>query len=69
MRWDKSFKKALVKEDVKTIDKLLGQMPEFDNIEDMRTAYTLIDQVKRRFENKQLFIQKKMNEMQYQRAS
>jgi len=69
MRWDKSFKKALVKEDVKTIDKLLGQMPEFDNIEDMRTAYTLIDQVKKRFENKQLFIQKKMNEMQYQRAS
>ncbi len=64
MTWNKSFQIALIKEDINTIDALLEEIPEFKKIEDMRTAYTLIGEIKQKFENKQLIIQDKMNRLQ-----
>ncbi len=64
MKWLKSFKIALIEEDIKTVDTLLSQIPEFKKIEDMRTAYTLIGEAKKRFEDEQSNIQNKMNKMQ-----
>jgi uncharacterized protein YukE len=64
MKWLKSFKIAVIEEDINTIDKLLKDIPEFKKIEDMREAYTLIGEAKRKFEAEQLRIQKKMNKMQ-----
>ncbi len=64
MTWNRSFEIALIKEDINTIDVLLEEIPEFKKIEDMRTAYTLIGEIKQKFENKQLIIQRKMNRLQ-----
>jgi uncharacterized protein YukE len=64
MKWLKSFKIAVIEEDINSIDKLLKDIPEFKKIEDMREAYTLIGEAKRKFEAEQLRIQKKMNKMQ-----
>ena len=69
MKWHKSFKTALIEKDINTIDKLLSKIPEFKDIEDMRTAYKLIGKVKQKFENEQLIIQHKMNLMQQKKAS
>ncbi len=65
MKWLKSFKIALIQEDIITIDTLLTEIPEFKKIDDMRSAYTLIGEAKKRFENKQLIIQQKMNKMKH----
>ncbi len=69
MNWIELFKLALTRRDIITIDKLVKDVPEFQEIEDMRTAYTLIEEVKQTFERKQHIIQQKMNNMQYQHAS
>jgi hypothetical protein len=69
MNWIELFKLALTRRDIITIDKLVKDLPEFQEIEDMRTAYTLIEEVKQTFERKQHIIQQKMNNMQYQHAS
>lgn len=64
MKWLKSFKIAVIEEDLNSVDALLKEIPEFKKIEDMREAYTLIGEAKRKFEAEQLKIQKKMNKMQ-----
>jgi uncharacterized protein YukE len=64
MKWLKSFKIALIEEDIKAVDTLLTEIPEFKKIEDMRSAYTLIGEAKKKFEDEQLIIQQKMNKMQ-----
>lgn len=64
MKWLNSFKIALIEEDIKRIDTLLSEIPEFRKIEDMRAAYTLIGEAKKKFEDEQENIQKKMNKMQ-----
>jgi len=64
MKWLKSFKIAVIEEDLNSVDALLKEIPEFKKIEDMREAYTLIGEAKRKFETEQLRIQKKMNKMQ-----
>jgi len=69
MNWIELFKLALTRRDIITIDKLVQDVPEFRKIEDMRTAYTLIDEVKQTFECKQHIIQQKMNNMHHQKAS
>ena len=63
MNWIELFKLALTRRDIITIDKLVQDVPEFKKIEDMRTAYTLIDEVKQTFEREQHIIQQKMNNM------
>ncbi len=68
MSWHTNLKTALNKNDIITIDKLLNKIPEFKNIEDMRSAYSLIGNVKQLFENKQLTIQQNMNAFTSQRA-
>ncbi len=67
MSWHTNFKIALNEKDMNTIDKLLNKIPEFKNIEEMRTAYALIENVKQLFENKQLMIQQNMNAMSQRR--
>jgi hypothetical protein len=69
MNWIELFKLALTRRDIITIDKLVKEVPEFGKIEDMRTAYTLIDEVKQTFEREQHIIQQKMNNMHHQQAS
>jgi len=69
MNWIELFKLALTRRDIITIDKLVQDVPEFNKIEDMRAAYTLIDEVKQTFEREQHIIQQKMNSMQQQHAS
>lgn len=64
MKWLETFKIALIEEDIKTIDTLLKEIPEFKKIEDMRTAYSLIGEAKKKFENEQKNIQIQMNKMQ-----
>ncbi len=64
MKWLKLFKIALIEEDIKGIDTLLSEIPEFKKIEDMRSAYTLIGEAKKKFEDEQSIIQQKMNKMQ-----
>ncbi len=63
-KWLKAFKIALIEEDLKSIDTLLSEIPEFKKIEDMRNAYTLIGEAKKKFEDEQMIIQQKMNKMQ-----
>ncbi len=69
MNWIELFKLALTRKDIITIDKLVQDVPEFKKIEDMRAAYTLLDEVKQTFEREQHIIQQKMNNMQHQHAS
>ncbi len=69
MNWIELFKLALTRKDVISIDKLVQDVPEFRRMEDMRTAYTLIEEVKQTFEKEQHIIQQKMNHMQHQKAS
>ena len=64
MNWIELFKLALTRRDIITIDKLAHEVPEFRKIEDMRTAYTLLGEVKQTFEREQHIIQQKMNSMQ-----
>ena len=62
-KWLKSFKIAVIEEDIGAVDLLLSEIPEFRRIDDMREAYTLIGEAKKRFENEQSNIQQKMNKM------
>jgi len=62
-KWLKSFKIALIEEDINTVDTLLVEIPEFRRIDDMREAYALIGEAKKRFENEQSNMQEKMNKM------
>ncbi len=62
-KWLKSFKIAIIEENVDAIDSLLNEIPEFRRIDDMREAYALIGEAKKRFENEQSNIQQKMNKM------
>ena len=64
MQWLKSFKIAIIEEDINAIDKLLAEIPEFKKIEDMREAYTLIGEAKNKFEKEQILIQQQMNKIQ-----
>ena len=65
MNWIELFKLALTRRDIITIDKLVNDIPEFRKMEDMRTAYKLIGEVKQTFEREQHIIQQKMNEMHH----
>jgi len=64
MNWIELFKLALTRRDIITIDKLVKEVPDFRKMEDMRTAYTLIGEVKQTFEREQHIIQQKMNSLQ-----
>jgi uncharacterized protein YukE len=64
MKWLKSFKIAVIEEDISRVDALLKEIPEFKKIEQMREAYTLIGEAKKKFENEQKRIQQNMNKMQ-----
>jgi len=61
MKWLENFKYALSKRDVKTIDALINNIPEFKKLEEMRMAYTVIGEAKKQFEEKQVMIQQRMN--------
>jgi len=61
MKWIESFKYALNKQDIQTIGLLINNLPEFNKIEDMRSAYAVIGEAKKQFEDTQLLIQQKMN--------
>jgi len=65
MNWIELFKLALTRRDIITIDKLVNDIPEFRKMEDMRTAYKLIGEVKQTFEREQHIIQQKMNKMHH----
>ena len=65
MQWLKLFKIAIIEEDIKAIDNLLGEIPEFKKIEHMREAYALIEDAKARFEKEQTIMKDKMNKMQH----
>jgi len=65
VNWIELFKLALTRRDITTIDKLVNDIPEFRKMEDMRTAYKLIGEVKQTFEREQHIIQQKMNEMHH----
>ncbi len=65
MNWIELFKLALTRRDIITIDKLVQEVPDFRKMEDMRTAYTLIEEVKQTFEREQHIIQQKMNNMHH----
>lgn len=64
MKWLESFKYALHSRDMKTIDKLMNNLPEFQKMEEMRTAYSFIDAAKKHYEETQLLIVQKMNRLQ-----
>lgn len=64
MKWLESFKIALIEENIKAVDALLSDIPDFKKIEEMREAYTLIGEAKKKFEDEQMIIQQKMNKMQ-----
>lgn len=40
--WIKELKLAIINDDLKTLDKLLSSIPEFDNLEDAKLAQNLI---------------------------
>ena len=61
MKWLETFKYALVQRDVKTIDALINNLPEFNEVEEMRMAYNVIGEAKKQFEEKQVLIQQRMN--------
>ena len=63
MKWLESFKYALNSRDMKTIDRLINNLPEFNKIEDMRSAYLFIGEAKKNFDDTQLIIQQKMNNL------
>jgi hypothetical protein len=64
MKWLKNFKIAVIEEDSKAVDLLLNDIPNFKKVEDMRLAYSLIGEAKKKFEKEQTTMQKKMNKMQ-----
>ncbi len=49
-KWLKEFKIALIEEDISKIDTLLLNIPEFKKIDDLRSAYELINSAKQKFE-------------------
>jgi hypothetical protein len=61
MKWLETFKYALTQKDVKTIDSLINNIPEFNKLEEMRMAYNVIGEAKKQFEEKQMMIQQRMN--------
>lgn len=64
MKWLEEFKIAVIEEDSIKVDALLKEIPEFKKIEEMREAYALIGEAKKKFENEQKHMQEKMNKMQ-----
>jgi hypothetical protein len=64
--WVDSFKIALIKEDDKTIGELLEEIPEFDDVEDMKVASNLIEEAIATFTKKR---QETLNQMDYIKKS
>jgi hypothetical protein len=64
LKWLDQFKIAVVENDSKTVDALLRDIPDFSKIEDMRVAYTLIGEAKKKFEKEQTTMIQKMNKIQ-----
>jgi len=63
-KWLDLFKIASIEEDIKAVEKLLKEIPEFKKIEDMKSAYALINDTKKKFEKKKLETKEKMNKVQ-----
>lgn len=66
MNWVDSFKIALIKEDDKAIGELLENMPDFDEVEDMKVASNLIEEAISIFTKKR---QETLHQMNYIRKS
>ncbi|MFP4486660.1 MAG: hypothetical protein ACLFOC_06830 [Campylobacterales bacterium] len=64
--WVDSFKLALIKEDDKTIGKLLEDIPDFEDVEDMKVASNLIEEAISTFTKKR---QETLAQMDYIKKS
>lgn len=64
--WVDSFKLALIKEDDKTIGKLLEEVPNFEDVEDMKVASNLIAEAISTFTKKR---QETLEQMDYIKKS
>ncbi len=62
-KWLNRFKIALIEEDVSKVDMLLKDIPEFKKIDDLRSAYNLINSAKNRFEKEKFETKLKMNKI------
>ncbi len=49
-KWLELFKIAIIEEDIKKLETLLKEIPEFKKIDDLKSAYRLINEAKDRFE-------------------
>jgi len=62
-KWLERFKIALIEEDIRKVDVLLLDIPEFKKIDDLREAYTLIQAAKDKFEKEKSKTKSKMNKI------
>ncbi len=62
-KWLERFKIALIEEDVTKVDTLLLNIPEFKKIDDLREAYTLMQEAKDKFEKEKYKTKLKMNKI------
>jgi len=63
-KWLDLFKIASIEEDVNAVEKLLKEIPEFKKIEDMKSAFALINDTKEKFEKKKLETKNRMDKIQ-----
>ncbi len=64
MQWLNDFKIAIIEEDIKNLKELIFNMPDFENVEDMKNAFSLINEAKTLIEKKQTDIKHDMNKIQ-----
>ena len=62
--WNRQLKIALVEENEEAIDTLVGQLPDFDNVEQMERARELITQAKTMILQRKEAIAAQMREME-----
>ena len=67
MSWIERFKIALIEEDEAAMAELLASMPDFDDIEEMRSAQRLIVQAIEHFEGKMAEVARIMKEIETSR--
>ncbi|WP_300367364.1 hypothetical protein [Hydrogenimonas sp.] len=64
MSWLDDFKIALIEEDEERLSSLITSMPNFETIDEMKSAMHLIDQAKTLFEKKKESLAKQMKEIE-----
>jgi hypothetical protein len=47
MKWINEFKIAVIEKDIEKADELLDKIPRFKEVEQMQTAYALIEEAKK----------------------